>query len=207
MNIPENAPQWLKDATISEDAVFEIRLEFGVQIVEWKSGCWFKGIFNSGYFLGGYFLGGEFRGRQFRGGEFLGGQFLGGQFRGGEFRGGEFRGGYFLGGEFLGGYFLGGQFRGGEFRGGEFRGGEFRGGEFRGGEFLGGVMGTFCKWYVGMTYEGNIKIGCKTMSEEQWDAWFKGKEEFSTKRGTKEFKRIYASYLSIKAYKKEMDKK
>lgn len=170
--MPENAPQWLKDATISEDAVFEIRLEFGVQIVEWKSGCWFKGIFNSGYFLGGYFLGGEFRGRQFRGGEFLGGQFLGGQFRGGEFRGGE-----------------------------------FRGGEFRGGEFLGGVMGTFCKWYVGMTYEGNIKIGCKTMSEEQWDAWFKGKEEFSTKRGTKEFKRIYASYLSIKAYKKEMDKK
>jgi hypothetical protein len=43
MNIPENAPQWLKDATISEDAVFEIRLEFGVQIVDWKSGDWKKG--------------------------------------------------------------------------------------------------------------------------------------------------------------------
>ena len=152
MKIPENAPQWLKDATISEDAVFEIRIEFGIQIVDWKSGDWIKGFFNSGYFRGGYF------------------------------RGGEFRGGYFLGGEFRGGYFLGGEFRG-------------------------GVMGSFSKWFVGLTYEGNIKIGCKTMTVQEWDKWFKGKEEFETKRNTPEFKRIYASYLSIKAYKEEMDKK
>jgi uncharacterized protein YjbI with pentapeptide repeats len=192
MKIPENAPQWLKDATISEDAVFEIRLEFGVQIVDWKSGCWFKGIFNSGYFRGGYFRGGYFRGGYFLGGYFLGGEFRGGYFRGGEFRGGEFRGGYFLGGEF---------------RGGEFRGGEFRGGYFRGGEFLGGVMCIYSKWFVGLTFEGTVKIGCKIKTFKEWDAWFKGKEEYSTKRNTPEFKRIYAHYVAIKAYKKEMDKK
>ena len=137
MKIPENAPQWLKEATISEDAVFEIRLEFGVQIVDWKSGCWFKGIFNSGY----------------------------------------------------------------------FRGGEFLGGYFRGGEFRGGVMCIYSKWFVGLTFEDKVRIGCKTKTFKEWDAWFKGKEEYSTKRNTPEFKRIYAHYVAIKAYKKEMDKK
>ena len=207
MKIPENAPQWLKDAKISEDAVFEIKIEFGIQIVDWKSGDWIKGFFNAGYFRGGEFRGGEFRGGEFlggyfRGGEFLGGYFLGGEFRGGYFRGGEFRGGYFRGGEFLGG-----EFRGGEFLGGEFLGGYFLGGEFLGGEFRGGVMCIYSKWFVGLTFEDKVRIGCKTKTFKEWDAWFKGKEEYSTKRNTPEFKRIYAHYVAIKAYKKEMDKK
>ena len=50
-------------------------------------------------------------------------------------------------------------------------------------------------------------IGPYLENKKEWDKWFKGKKEFNTKRNTPEFKRIYASYLSIKAYKKEMDKK
>jgi len=74
--IPDNAPQWLKDAD-TKDADVVIELRFGVEVVIWRGG----------YFLGGEFRGGEFRGGCFRGGYFLGGEFLGGCFLGGEFRG------------------------------------------------------------------------------------------------------------------------
>jgi hypothetical protein len=193
----KNCPEWLVKAdTFNEDVDWDI---YGNLI--WKGG----------EFRGGYFLGGEFRGGEFRGGEFLGGEFRGGYFLGGEFLGGEFLGGYFLGGEFRGGYFLGGEFRGGEFRGGyflggeflggEFLGGEFRGGYFLGGEFLGGVMNPHCKWRVcGVMPDGRVKIGCKEKTMEEWDAWFAGTEEFETKRGTKDFAKIHAMFLSLKAY-------
>jgi uncharacterized protein YjbI with pentapeptide repeats len=109
-------------------------------------------------------------------------------------------GGNFRGGDFLGGDFRGGDFWGGNFWGGNFRGGNFLGGNFRGGNFRGGNMYVHCKWFVGLTSEGLVKIGCKTFSFEEWDKWFLGTEEFSTKRGTKDFAQIQAMYQSLKAY-------
>jgi len=187
----KNAPQWLVLAE-TKNADVEV-LESGWVI-------WNGGEFLGGYFLGGEFLGGEFLGGYFRGGEFLGGEFRGGEFLGGYFLGGEFLGGEFLGGYFLGGYFRGGYFRGGEFLGGEFLGGEFLGGYFRGGYFLGGIMMPLCKWVYGFDNEGKIKIGCKSKSLEEWQKWFDSDEEYSTKRGTEDFKKIRACFEAAKAY-------
>lgn len=55
------------------------------------------------------------------------------------------------------------------------------------------------KWLTGIK-NNLIKIGCKEKTIEEWDLWFAGDEVFSTKRGTKEFAKIQANYLAVKAY-------
>jgi len=157
--IPENAPQWLKDAT-TENAVVEIQYGW----VIW---------------LGGDFLGGDFRGGNFLGGDFRGGNFLGGNFRGGNFLGGNFLGGDFLGGNFLGGNFLGGDFRGGNFLGGNFLGGNFRGGNFLGGNFRGvqitalRAYSSLYRYQVGaaITPDGVrwVRMGCLWKTLAEWE--------------------------------------
>ena len=57
----------------------------------------------------------------------------------------------------------------------------------------------YMKW--GIAIKGDLlRIGCKEKTFEQWDNWFSGKEEYSTKRDTEDFKRIQASFLAYKAY-------
>jgi hypothetical protein len=57
----------------------------------------------------------------------------------------------------------------------------------------------FCRWTV--SHKGDkINIGCKSKTVEEWDTFFNSTEEFSTKRGTEEFRQIHASYLAYRAY-------
>ncbi len=130
-----------------------------------------------------------------RGGEWRGGVWQGGVWRGGEWRGGEWRGGVWQGGVWRGGEWRGGEWRGGVWRGGVWRGGVWRGGEWRGGESV-----PRCKWYYGFENPNIIKIGCKKMTVEEWDAWFSSDNEYETKRGTEEFKMIQACFEATKAY-------
>ena len=58
----------------------------------------------------------------------------------------------------------------------------------------------FSKWNVSIISNKIIKIGCKEKTIEDWDLFFASKEEFDTKRGTPEFKKIQAMYLAHKAY-------
>ena len=55
--IPSNAPQWLKDAK-TENAVVEIEINFGVEVVIWKSGVWRNGEWRDGVWQGGVWQGG-----------------------------------------------------------------------------------------------------------------------------------------------------
>jgi uncharacterized protein YjbI with pentapeptide repeats len=167
----KNAPEWLVLAK-TENADVDIT-QYG-----WV-------IWNSGNFLGG---------------DFLGGNFLGGDFLGGNFLGGDFLGGNFLGGNFLGGNFLGGNFRGGNFFGGDFLGGNFFGGDFFGGDFLGGLMIPHCKWVYGQDCDGKIIIGCKRKTIQEWEEWFAGTEEFDSKRGSEDFKKIQACFEATKTF-------
>lgn len=80
--IPENAPQWLKDAK-TENAVVEIEVSFGIEIVIWKSGTWRDGVWRGGTWLGGVWRGGEWLGGTWRDGMWLGGTWRGGTWRGG----------------------------------------------------------------------------------------------------------------------------
>ena len=89
--------------------------------------------------------------------------------------------------------------------GGNFLGGDFLGGNFLGSNFLGGLMMPHCKWIYGQDCYGNIIIGCKRKKINEWEEWFAGTEEFSTKRGTEEFKKIQACFEATKAYLKFMN--
>ena len=66
---------------------------------------------------------------------------------------------------------------------------------------------VFCKWTVTYSFDfKKIKIGCKEKTIQEWDNWFNSSEEYSTKRGTDDFKRIFANYSAVKAYCIEMTK-
>ena len=64
----------------------------------------------------------------------------------------------------------------------------------------------YSKWTITF-HGGKIKIGCKEKTIRKWDVWFSGTEEFETKRGTEDFKRIQAHYEACKAYYKFMNGK
>jgi len=57
-----------------------------------------------------------------------------------------------------------------------------------------------CKWSYGQDCEGNIIIGCKRKTVEEWELWFESNEEFDTKRDTEEFKKIQACFEATKSY-------
>ena len=61
------------------------------------------------------------------------------------------------------------------------------------------ILPIFCKWSYGI--KGDlIIIGCKQKTIEEWDIWFNSNEEYSTSRGTDEFKQIEAIYNALKSY-------
>src|SRR3990167_6392534 len=70
--IPENAPQWLKDAK-TEYANVEI-------IDSYPYVIWHDGVWRGGVWLGGGWRGGEWRGGEWRGGVWRGGVWLGGAY-------------------------------------------------------------------------------------------------------------------------------
>jgi uncharacterized protein YjbI with pentapeptide repeats len=63
----------------------------------------------------------------------------------------------------------------------------------------GACIPIHCKWGVSII-DGNIKIGCKIKSIEEWDTFFASDEEFSTARNTDDFIRIRAMYEAYKSY-------
>jgi hypothetical protein len=50
------------------------------------------------------------------------------------------------------------------------------------------------------TIGGLVKIGCKSKTIPEWDAWFASNEEFETPRDHESFVLIRANYEAIKAY-------
>ena len=93
-----------------------------------------------------------------------------------------------------------GVWRNGEWRDGVWQGGEWRGGVWRNGVWRGGFRVMCSKWYVSISLEGMIRIGCEEKTIKEWDKWFAGTEVFSTPRNSVEFKMIYAHYCAMKTY-------
>jgi hypothetical protein len=196
-------PQWLRDARTAGADVGWGRGP-GSWIV-WHGGEWHGGDWRSGVWHGGVWLGGVWRG-----GVWLGGEWLGGDWRSGVWHGGDWRSGVWLGGEWLGGDWRSGEWHGGDWRSGVWHGGDWRSGVWRGGVWLGG------EWHGGrsacrspyvplVTETGAILVGCKEKTSEEWEAWLDGREEYQTKRGTKEFTMIEAHIRATIAYKRTLD--
>ena len=83
--------------------------------------------------------------------------------------------------------------------GADLYGANLSGANLYGADLLDTFIQPHCTWVVGIKND-LIKIGCKEKSIEDWDIWFSGTEEYSTKRGTKDFAKIQAMYISLKAY-------
>ncbi len=83
--------------------------------------------------------------------------------------------------------------------GANLSGANLSGADLSGADLLDTFIQPHCTWVVGIKND-LIKIGCKEKSIEDWDIWFSGTEEYSTKRGTKDFAKIQAMYISLKAY-------
>ena len=64
----------------------------------------------------------------------------------------------------------------------------------------------FCKWNISIR-DRKIRIGCEEMLIEEWDEFFNSDQEFETRRGTDEFKRIQAQYLAYKTYYEFLESK
>ncbi len=94
---------------------------------------------------------------------------------------------------------------GADLRDAYLRGANLTGANLTGADLRGANITMYCKWSV---YEknGNIQIGCESKSIEEWDLWFDGSDEFDTKRGTEDFKRIEAVYLGYKSYLEHLKK-
>jgi len=86
--------------------------------------------------------------------------------------------------------------------GANLEGAYLEGADLEGAYLEGAYLPIYCKWNVFIVGENKIKIGCKEKTIEEWEEWFKSDEEFSTKRGNDEFKRIEGMYNAYAAYYK-----
>ena len=89
---------------------------------------------------------------------------------------------------------------GADLRGAYLSGANLSDADLRGAEEINkAYLPIYCKWSTCIIGD-KIKIGCKTATIEEWDLFFSSDEEYETPRGTDDFKRIEAVYLSYKAY-------
>jgi uncharacterized protein YjbI with pentapeptide repeats len=171
-----------------------------------------KGTNLEGAYLGGAYLEGAYLGGAYLGGAYLEGAYLRGAYlEGANLRGANLEGAYlegaYLGGAYLeGAYLRGAYLEGAYLEGAYLRGAYLEGAYLEGANLRGAVkIPIYCKWSVGIT-DGKIHIGCEKRTIEEWDVFFTGAEELSTKRGTPEFKQIEATYLAYKAYYQHLNK-
>ena len=175
----QHCPQWLKDATWEG----EVDLESG-QVI-WHGGVWY---------------GGEWKGGVWHSGVWNRGVWNRGVWHSGVWHGGEWEDGVWYGGEWKGGVWHSGVWRSGEWHGGVWCDGVWREGEWRG-----GMRHPTSRWEIYDCEGDSVRIGCKTKTIPEWDEWFEGDEEFETKRGTEEFKQIYAHYRAVREFKLVME--
>ena len=94
----------------------------------------------------------------------------------------------------------GADLRGADLSGANLSGANLSGADLSGADLRGAIKAPIhCKWSHGIT-EGQIHIGCKRMSIDEWDEFFASDKEFDTKRGTSDFKQIQAVYNAYRAY-------
>ena len=98
----------------------------------------------------------------------------------------------------------------GDLRGANLRGANLSDADLRGADLYsanlsdanlrGADLPIWCKWSVTFTIAGVVKIGYKSMTVPEWDAWFAGTDEFETPRDHESFVLIRANYEAVKTY-------
>ena len=74
---------------------------------------------------------------------------------------------------------------------GTWQNGVWEGGVWKRGVWESGTQSAIRAMYIPLiTNEGQIAVGCKTKSPEEWKKWLDSDEEYNTKRSDKEFASI-----------------
>ena len=118
---------------------------------------------------------------------------------GADLRGADLRGAYLRGADLTGADLTDADLTGADLTGADLTGADLTGADLTDADLTGANIPIYCKWAVSIV-DGNIRIGCKTKSIEEWDAFFASDEEFSTYRNTDDFIRIRAMYEAYKSY-------
>jgi len=117
-------------------------------------------------------------------------------------KGAYLKGAYLKGAYLEGAYLEGANLEGAYLEGANLEWAYLKGAYLKGANLEGANLPIYCKLSVFITGENKIKIGCKEKTIEEWENWFKSDEEFSTQRGTDEFKRIEGMFNAYAAYYK-----
>jgi len=118
----------------------------------------------------------------------------GADLRGADLRGADLRGANLREANLSGADLYDADLSGADLRGADLRGADLRGANLREATWV----PTYQKWAVSWNSGGEVSIGCKTKTIEDWDVWFAGTEEYQTRRNTAEFARIEAAYQHAK---------
>ena len=148
---------------------------------------------------GAYLTDADLTGADLRGADLRGAYLTDAYLRGADLRGAYLTGANLTGADLTGAYLTDAYLTGAYLRGADLRGADLTGADLRGAYLTGANIPIYCKWAVSIV-DVNIRIGCKTKSIEEWDAFFASDEEFATYRNTDDFIRIRAMYEAYKSY-------
>ena len=159
-------PDWLKRASWEGNVAISL---YGAVI--WCNGVWKRGIWGGGVWENGTWHDGVWEG--------------------GEWEGGEWERGIWRDGIWKNGTWHNGVWRGGTWYRGVWRYGQWDGGVWLGGKWLGGASSVIRTKYAPRILDyGDIQIGCKIKSAEQWLEWLDSDEEYDTPRNSEEWSEI-----------------
>ena len=73
--------------------------------------------------------------------------------------------------------------------------------DLEGADIKGAIVPLYSKW-IPCLVDDEIRVGCRVKTAEEWEVWLASDEEYETKRGTQDFKRIEAMIRGAIAYSK-----
>ena len=170
-----NCPDWLKEAVTENADVEIINGE-----VHWHSGTWISGKWHNGAWYNGVWWNGTWENGTWNWGTWKEGVWNDGTWNDGTWKGGIWKRGFWERGLWHNGIWLAGTWKTGVWESGYQT-----------------IRFKYSPLFVSPT---QIKIGCKIKTREEWDEWFAGDEEYSTRRETSTFKLIEANYNAFIAY-------
>ena len=95
----------------------------------------------------------------------------------------------------------GADLRSADLRSANLRSANLYGADLRSADLYGADLPIFCKWSISFKIPNIIRIGCKEKSIDEWNNFFyESKEEYSTKRDTKEFHLIQGCFEAYKNF-------
>ncbi len=166
----------------------------------WHRGLWEAGTWDKGIWLRGIWEKGTWKDGTWHNGTWYRGTWKDGTWKAGVWHYGTWETGHWLAGCWKFGTWEKGTWENGIWKDGTWNNGTWNNGTWECGTWHKGEQGVRSPYFPKLVANKQIKIGCKTKSRDEWDAWFEGTEEFCTSRRSLTFNLIHASYKGFITY-------